>query len=365
MTPSLWLRFALRDLRSGLQGFWIFLTCLALGTAAIAIIGSLSAAIERGLDEQGQPLLGGDVEFSLIHREASPDELAYITSKGEVSKAATVRAMAVAGEATTLVEAKAIDGAYPLYGSLKLENGAALRWHLRQARRCLWRRGRSAAHRPPRHQAGRPHQAGQHRDRDPRPHRHRAGPHLRWHRAGPPPAAERRGAARHRHRAARQPDHLALPREAGRSQSRGRQRADRGVEGDVSGCRLAGAQPQSGSLRRRPLHRAAGLLHDAGRPCVADRRRRRHRQCGGRLRQPPQQFHRHAEMPRRIVAHRLRHLPDRDHAGGADRHRHRAGRRCRGAHACLWPAERHHSAAHCGARRMAAAGDRRRAWACS
>ena len=34
--------------------------------------------------------------------------------------------MAVAGEATTLVEAKAIDGAYPLYGSLKLENGAAL-----------------------------------------------------------------------------------------------------------------------------------------------------------------------------------------------------------------------------------------------
>ena len=126
MTPSLWLRFAARDLRSGLQGFWIFLTCLALGTAAIAIIGSLSAAIERGLDEQGQPLLGGDVEFSLIHREASPDELAYITSKGEVSKVATVRAMAVAGEATTLVEAKAIDGDYPLYGSLKLENGAAL-----------------------------------------------------------------------------------------------------------------------------------------------------------------------------------------------------------------------------------------------
>ncbi len=53
------------------KGFWIFLTCLTLGTAAIAIIGSLSASIERGLDEQGQPLLGGDVEFSLIHREAT------------------------------------------------------------------------------------------------------------------------------------------------------------------------------------------------------------------------------------------------------------------------------------------------------
>ena len=71
MNVALWLRFAARDLRSGLQGFWIFLTCLTLGTAAIAIIGSLSASIERGLDEQGQPLLGGDVEFSLIHREAT------------------------------------------------------------------------------------------------------------------------------------------------------------------------------------------------------------------------------------------------------------------------------------------------------
>ena len=46
MNLSLWLRFAARDLRSGLQGFWIFLTCLALGTGTIAIIGSLTAAIE-------------------------------------------------------------------------------------------------------------------------------------------------------------------------------------------------------------------------------------------------------------------------------------------------------------------------------
>ena len=90
MNFSLWLRFAARDLRSGLQGFWIFLTCLTLGTAAIAIIGSLSASIERGLNEQGQPLLGGDVEFSLVHREATDKELAFIASNGAVSKVATL-----------------------------------------------------------------------------------------------------------------------------------------------------------------------------------------------------------------------------------------------------------------------------------
>lgn len=126
MNIGLWLRFAGRDLRSGLQGFWIFLTCLALGTGTIAIIGSLSAAIERGLDEQGQPLLGGDVEFSLTHREATGKEYQFIASQGETSKIATVRAMAVAGGATTLVELKAIDSHYPLYGALTLEDGSEL-----------------------------------------------------------------------------------------------------------------------------------------------------------------------------------------------------------------------------------------------
>lgn len=126
MNLALWLRFAARDLRSGLQGFWIFLTCLALGTGTIAVIGSLSAAIERGIEEQGQPLLGGDVEFSLIHRETTDAELKFIMSRGQVSKAATLRAMAVAGENTTLVEVKAVDGNYPLYGKLDLEGGMAL-----------------------------------------------------------------------------------------------------------------------------------------------------------------------------------------------------------------------------------------------
>lgn len=126
MNLALWLRFAARDLRSGLQGFWIFLTCLALGTGTIAIIGSLTAAIERGIDEQGQPLLGGDLEFALVHRETTPEEMAFISSKGDVSKVATVRGMAVAGENATLIEAKAVDAKYPLYGAVKLEGGMAL-----------------------------------------------------------------------------------------------------------------------------------------------------------------------------------------------------------------------------------------------
>ena len=118
---KLWLRLALRNLRSGLRGFWILLACLTMGVAAIAMIGSLASSIERGLVEQGQVLLGGDAEFSLVQREASPEELTWMKSKGAVSHVATMRAMVRGGSNSTLVEVKAVDEAYPLYGSMELE----------------------------------------------------------------------------------------------------------------------------------------------------------------------------------------------------------------------------------------------------
>jgi putative ABC transport system permease protein len=122
MNISLWLKYAGLNLRSGLKGFYILLTCLTLGVAAIAIIGSLTSAIERGITEQGQPLLGGDVDFSLIHQEATAEQLSFLQSKGTVSRVATMRAMATAADRSTLVEIKAVDGNYPLYGTLTLRD---------------------------------------------------------------------------------------------------------------------------------------------------------------------------------------------------------------------------------------------------
>ena len=126
MNPALWLKYAALNLRSGLKGFYILLTCLTLGVAAIAIIGSLTSAIERGLAEQGQPLLGGDIEFSLTQREASNDEFAYIAKQGAVSRIATLRAMATSNGRSTLVEIKAVDSAYPLYGQFTLADAKTL-----------------------------------------------------------------------------------------------------------------------------------------------------------------------------------------------------------------------------------------------
>jgi len=122
-------RFARRDLRGGLKGFRIFLASLALGVAAIAGVGSLSSALVEGLAGQGQAILGGDVELKLIHREVKPDERAFMAEKSEaVSAVANLRAMVKSPKTDqrTLVELKAVDDLYPLYGQITFENAPDL-----------------------------------------------------------------------------------------------------------------------------------------------------------------------------------------------------------------------------------------------
>jgi putative ABC transport system permease protein len=120
--PSLALRFALRELRGGLRGFYVFIACIALGVMAIAGVGSVAASLGEGLAREGRTLLGGDVAFSLIQREARPEEVAYLRSRGQLSVAATLRAMTRAGDGRlALVELKAVDGAYPMLGELTLD----------------------------------------------------------------------------------------------------------------------------------------------------------------------------------------------------------------------------------------------------
>jgi putative ABC transport system permease protein len=116
------LRFALREMRSGLRGFYVFIACIALGAMAIAGVGSLAASLADGLARQGRVILGGDLAFNLITRQATGGELAFLKSHGDLSTAATLRAMARTGDGrATLVEIKAVDGAYPLFGEATLD----------------------------------------------------------------------------------------------------------------------------------------------------------------------------------------------------------------------------------------------------
>lgn len=119
--------FAIRELRSGLRGFGIFLACLALGIAAIAAVGSTRTAILKGLERDGAALLGGDAELQFTYRFATEDERAWMQNQAiQVSEITDFRSMIVVPSGTdapperALTQVKSVDAAYPLVGEVKL-----------------------------------------------------------------------------------------------------------------------------------------------------------------------------------------------------------------------------------------------------
>ena len=116
-------RIARRDLNARFKGLRLLLVCLFLGTGALAAIGTLTGAIEGELADRGQILLGGDLEVEVWQRDLSPEEKAALGEYGRLSGGTRLQAMATAGENAAPVELKAVDTAWPLYGTLTLADG--------------------------------------------------------------------------------------------------------------------------------------------------------------------------------------------------------------------------------------------------
>ena len=106
------LTLALRDLRGGLAGFGVFIACIAIGVAAIVGVSALARGLSDGLASEGRRLMGGDLSFAFLQREATPAERAYFERQGAVLGLAFLRSMARAGDGgATMVELKAVDEA--------------------------------------------------------------------------------------------------------------------------------------------------------------------------------------------------------------------------------------------------------------
>lgn len=117
------LRLTRRELRGGLRGFGVFLACLFLGVFSISAIGSFTAAAKSGLLADASALLGGDLEIRRVHRPLSDSQRAFLNARGRSSEVVEMRTMAGNPQNSTraLVELKAVDAAYPLYGRLRSE----------------------------------------------------------------------------------------------------------------------------------------------------------------------------------------------------------------------------------------------------
>lgn len=114
------LRLMFREMRQGIRGFGVFLACLFLGVLAISAISHFSHAARSGILKDASELLGGDLEIRQVHRPLTPEQRDFLSPLGRLSEVIELRTMAVKDQHRTLVELKAIDDNYPLYGDLKL-----------------------------------------------------------------------------------------------------------------------------------------------------------------------------------------------------------------------------------------------------
>ena len=146
--PAMAWRIARRELRPGLRGlkgFRVFVGCLALGVASITGVQSTMSAILGGLRDDGRTILGGDIVLRSVYRDLAIEDRAFIEAEtARITHFVELRTMArrpdrvensdadaIASTADTasedspalLVELKAVDDHYPLFGTLDAVDG--------------------------------------------------------------------------------------------------------------------------------------------------------------------------------------------------------------------------------------------------
>ncbi len=117
-----WVRIGLTDLRGDLRRFGILIACLALGTGAIAAVGSVGASLKLAGVRAATMLMGGDREAARPVRDATPEELAFLDSLGTVTHVVDSNARAAVGEESAFADLLAVADNYPLLGEVSASN---------------------------------------------------------------------------------------------------------------------------------------------------------------------------------------------------------------------------------------------------
>jgi putative ABC transport system permease protein len=126
------LRMAVREIRSSWRRLLFFFVCIAVGVAAIIALRSVIQSVRAGMSQQAQTLIASDILLTSNRPFTSNvlDTLAAEQRAGrvtEVSQATEIPTMVRPAEpskaVTRMVELRAVQQAFPLYGTLTLANG--------------------------------------------------------------------------------------------------------------------------------------------------------------------------------------------------------------------------------------------------
>ena len=134
MSLSFYFKTLLRESRGSRGRLTFFVVCLAVGVAAVVAVAALADNLEQGLRREAKQLLGADLT---VHgRQPLPDGVIRAARELPGARLATIRELATMAATETaegvvpeslLVELKAVDGEYPLYGTLETEPAGAAR----------------------------------------------------------------------------------------------------------------------------------------------------------------------------------------------------------------------------------------------
>ena len=122
---------AWRETRGAWRHFLYFFACIAIGVGALVGVSLFSTHVERAVTKEARGMLGGDLEIRLTHSLSSAGQavLHGLDDRGltftHVSELVAMAARMAHGPASTqstqIIELKAIESTYPLYGVVRLD----------------------------------------------------------------------------------------------------------------------------------------------------------------------------------------------------------------------------------------------------
>ena len=118
------------EIGHGILGLRLFITCVAIASAMLGLVWLLSSGLSQAMQDNARRILGGDVAVTVVNAPLDAKTRGALGRIGKVSEVVELRSTARAGATEAgrrmTVELKAVDGAYPLFGTVDLASGADL-----------------------------------------------------------------------------------------------------------------------------------------------------------------------------------------------------------------------------------------------
>ncbi len=124
-------RMAWREMGGAWRHFVAFFASVTLGVAALVAVGTFAASLDRTLSREARALMGGDLELRSSRPLGTDAEAALQALRDEGAAVMRVRELVGMARnpgngAALLIEVKAVEEGYPLYGRVEAEPALAL-----------------------------------------------------------------------------------------------------------------------------------------------------------------------------------------------------------------------------------------------